>query len=67
MVVDVHSDAELGNDVDTVQQVQAGSLDMANSSTDNFSAFDPDVTLELVARSFISFISVGLVIGLLEE
>ena len=44
MVVDVHSDAELGNDVDTVQQVQAGSLDMANSSTDNFSAFDPDVT-----------------------
>ena len=23
MVVDVHSDAELGNDVDTVQQVQA--------------------------------------------
>lgn len=44
MIVDVHSDAELGNDVDTVQQVQAGSLDMANSSTDNFSAFDPDVT-----------------------
>lgn len=44
MIVDVHSDAELGSDVDTVQQVQAGSLDMANSSTDNFGAFDPDVT-----------------------
>ncbi len=43
MTIDVHSDAELGNDVDTVQQVQSGSLDMANSSTDNFSAFDPDV------------------------
>ena len=43
MKIDVHSDAELGSDVDTVQQVQAGSLDMANSSTDNF-AFDPDVT-----------------------
>ena len=29
MIIDVHSDAELGSDVDTVQQVQAGSLDMA--------------------------------------
>lgn len=44
MKLDIHSDAELGNDVDTTQQVQAGSLDMANSSTDNFGSFDADVT-----------------------
>ena len=43
MIVDVHSDAELGNDVDTTQQVQSGSLDMANSSSDNFGVFCPDV------------------------
>jgi tripartite ATP-independent transporter DctP family solute receptor len=44
MIVDVHSDAELGSDVDTTQQVQAGSMDMATCSTDNFGVFDPDVT-----------------------
>ena len=43
MIVDVHSDAELGNDVDTTQQVQSGSLDMANSSSDNFGVFCPDI------------------------
>lgn len=43
MIIDVHSDAELGNDVDTTQQVQSGSLDMANSSSDNFGVFCPDV------------------------
>lgn len=43
MVLDIHSDAELGNDVDTTQQVQAGSLDMANSSSDNFGVFVPDI------------------------
>lgn len=43
MKVDVHSDAELGNDVDTTQQVQAGSLDMATCSSDNFGVFDTDV------------------------
>ncbi len=43
MKVDVHSDAELGNDVDTTQQVQAGSIDMATCSSDNFGVFDPDV------------------------
>ena len=32
MKLEIHSDAELGNNVDTTQQVQAGSLDMANSS-----------------------------------
>ena len=43
MIIDVHSDAELGNDVDTTQQVQSGSLDMANSSSDNFGVFCPDI------------------------
>lgn len=43
MKLEIHSDAELGNDVDTTQQVQAGSLDMANSSSDNFGVFVPDI------------------------
>lgn len=43
MKVNIHSDAELGNDVDTTQQVQSGSLDMATCSSDNFGVFDTDV------------------------
>lgn len=43
MKLDIHSDAEMGSDVDTTQQVQAGSLDMANSSSDNFGVFVPDI------------------------
>ena len=43
MIIDIHHDAELGSDVETTQQVQAGSLDMGTTSTDNFGVFDADV------------------------
>lgn len=43
ITVDVHSDAELGNDVDTTQQVQSGSIDLCTTSSDNFGVFDPEV------------------------
>ena len=43
MIIDVHHDAELGSDVETTQQVQAGSLDMGTTSNDNFGVFDTDV------------------------
>ena len=43
MVIEVHHGAELGSDVETTQQVQADSLDMGTTSTDNFGVFDADV------------------------
>lgn len=43
MLIDVHHSAELGSDVETTQQVQADSLDMGTTSTDNFGVFDTDV------------------------
>lgn len=43
IIIDVHHDAELGSDVETTQQVQAGSLDMGTTSNDNFGVFDEDV------------------------
>ena len=43
LIIDVHHDAELGSDVETTQQVQAGSLDMGTTSNDNFGVFDADV------------------------
>ena len=43
MIIDVHHDAELGSDVETTQQVQAGSLDMGTTSNDNFGVFNTDV------------------------
>lgn len=43
MVVEVYSDAQLGSDRDTAEQVQAGTLDMTTCSSDNFATFLPDI------------------------
>lgn len=43
IVVEVYSDAQLGSDRDTTEQVQAGTMDMATCSSDNFATFLPDI------------------------
>lgn len=43
ILIEVYSDAQLGSDRDTTEQVQSGTLDMATCSTDNFATFFPDI------------------------
>lgn len=43
IIVEVYSDAQLGSDRDTTEQVQSGTLDMATCSTDNFATFVPAI------------------------